>query len=469
MIIVLFFFSIFLLTYLPVIDTDFGWHYQCGKEMFTLGKLCTKNTFTYYLSDYQWANSNFLYDLLTFGIFDQTGFLGIAVLGSLVFVLIALMLWFLFKGSTLVKMIFIYLLFLLPSWSIISLGFRSQIASLLFYTVTLFLIHYLNQAKKRKQQLLFLSLLALTFILWSNSHPSAFMGPLVFFLFATGQVFKRQYQYIIYAVLLFLVTWLNPFTYKIYFEVWFHFITPMHQLIAEWVSPVVWQQIIIVLFVGVYLSSIYLLKKKVKISLYYLLLLSLVTYLGLTARRNLPIFYLTYSYIFLNTITLSVNINKETLKMVKRGLVVCVLLISLLQLPKSIKANKDLAFYCQNRLSKMPCAAVKVLKKTTKINIFNAYEWGGFLIWQLPQNKIFVDGRMPAWQTKSKKSPYTVYLEIIQAKPGWNRKLRKYKTDFLLIPKGTFLDLLLQKKGEKYGWKQIHQDPIAIIYRKVAK
>jgi hypothetical protein len=93
------------------------------------------------------------------------------------------------------------------------------------------------------------------------------------------------------------------------------------------------------------------------------------------------------------------------------------------------------------------------------------YEWGGFLIWQKPNVKVFVDGRMPAWKDENGKSPYQIFLEIIQTQPGWNEKLNQLKTDYILISNGTFLNLLLQKEANKYRWQPVYRDDIAVIYK----
>ncbi|PIZ66716.1 hypothetical protein COY13_04950, partial [Candidatus Roizmanbacteria bacterium CG_4_10_14_0_2_um_filter_36_35] len=96
-------------------------------------------------------------------------------------------------------------------------------------------------------------------------------------------------------------------------------------------------------------------------------------------------------------------------------------------------------------LSKYPCQAIKNYPKLSG-NVYAMYEWGGFLIWQKPTIKVFIDGRMPAWKDENGQSPYQVFLDIIQTQPGWNEKLKELKTNHLLISNGTFLDLLLKEK-----------------------
>lgn len=100
-------------------------------------------------------------------------------------------------------------------------------------------------------------------------------------------------------------------------------------------------------------------------------------------------------------------------------------------------------------------------------NVFSMYEWGGFLIWRKPKIKVFVDGQMPSWKDNQGKSPYQVFLEIIQTKDNWNKRLKALKTDYLLITTDSFLDLLLQKEAKKYGWQEEYRDDLAVIYKNV--
>jgi len=88
-----------------------------------------------------------------------------------------------------------------------------------------------------------------------------------------------------------------------------------------------------------------------------------------------------------------------------------------------------------------------------------------FLIWKLPNAKLFIDGRMPAWvDPKENKSSYLVWLDIYQTKPEWANKLDILSTDYLLISPNTFIDIELKKNSHKYKYKEVYRDKISVIY-----
>ncbi len=126
--------------------------------------------------------------------------------------------------------------------------------------------------------------------------------------------------------------------------------------------------------------------------------------------------------------------------------------------------NSSWERFCQIRYA---CKAAEFLKKQPEKGvIFNTYEQGGFLIWQLPEYKVFIDGRMPAWPHPSGKSPYTIYLETLQTQPGWQETLKEYNINWLFIGPGTFMDLKIRENPESFGWQEVYRDKKAVIYKK---
>lgn len=459
--------ALLVIFFLPVKDTDFGWHYRCGKLFFTQAKLCLSNDFSYFLPGYRWAYANFVYDVTLAAIFDRFGFIGISLWGSLIFSLIFMIFLTLNRGPLWLNTFIIFLIVGLNQ-NIFSLGYRAQILGLLFFVLTLSL---LGRENRLSRNLFFLPLL---FLVWANSHPSFFLGPLtmgLFLLDKTVSCFNKKYDYRLLAILFLTfaislgVTAINPFGWRIYQEVWIHFQAPLNRMIAEWVAPSWWQQLMVVSLT----TTALILALKRKQYDYRFLLLLIFTYLALIARRNLPLYYLTVFVVILSQIDL-VRLLKVKRRFLENALItllfVLVIVVASLRIPQTIRFDLNYATYCQEGLVPLPCAAVDRLRSKTG-RIFNSYEWGGFLIWQLPQMQVFVDGRMPAWKDSDGKSPYAIFLEIIQAQPGWEKKLEQYGTDYLLIGPGTFLDLVLRgDKGMTYAWQEEYRDQVAVIYRR---
>ena len=173
--VILFLILVFSAGFLPVKDTDFGWHYKCGKEFLTSGSLCIKNNFSYFLPNYQAYYTGHLYDIIISFIYDHWGFLGISFTGSIIFTLAALVFIKLFNKIKLGLMAY-FVSFVLSSTTL-SLGFRPQIITYLFFLVLLWLL------KEKNNRLFFL--VPVLFLFWVNLHIGFFIGlfVLIFYIF----------------------------------------------------------------------------------------------------------------------------------------------------------------------------------------------------------------------------------------------------------------------------------------------
>ncbi len=440
--VLLFIFSVFLINFLPVKDTDFGWHYRCGKES------CIKNNFSYFLPDYKAAYPSFIYDKSLAFVFDRFGFVGTSLTGALVITVAALIF------AQLTNWYFFYLLLFL-SWPVFNLGLRSQIITYLFFLLTLFIL------KKTKENRNWLFIFPLLFFIWVNTHIGFFIGLFIFLFFLIDRFIPLSHDRN-RVVMIFLssviVTLLNPFGINVYYEIINHFTSPLVAMIAEWTEPFVWQKILIISLTAIYF---FITIKKKNWSLFNTLLIVFFAVLAFKGIRNLPFFYTVYFY----AITPFIKEKLTRLSMIFwPALVSLTIFAGIINIPKTIDFDTSWNIYCNKGLSVYPCQAIKNYSPLTG-NVYAAYEWGGFLIWQKPQIKVFADGRMPAWKDEQGKSPYQAYLEIIQTQTGWNEELNKLKTNYLLINNGSFLDLLLQKEADKYHWQETYRDNIAVIYR----
>jgi len=446
----LFLLSVFVLGFLPVKDTDFGWHYRCGNQFLTSGKLCLTNEFSYFLPDYKAYYSGHLYDIFLAFIYNHGGFVAISIIGGLIFAFSALLFLRLTQTDLPIKIIGFFIIFFL-SFHVFSLGLRPQIFSYLFFIFLLFLL------KDKKSQMLLT--IPLFFLFWANIHIGFFIGLIVLAFYVVGNGFK-PFLTIIF-LLSFFATLINPFGIFVYKEIFNHALSPLSSMIAEWVRPDMLQIVFIMVLGG--MAVIKILKTK-SFSLYYFFLVLFFGLLALQARRNLPFFYTVFFYVVFHDFKL--NLRSLTDPVIPL-LIAIIVFVGIIQTPKTIQFDASWENYCKKD-SENPYYPCQALKKYPQIhgNVYSLYEWGGFLIWQKPEIKVFVDGRMPAWKDEEGKSPYQVYLDIIQTQPGWNEKLNQWKTDYIFISNGTFLDLLLQKEAEKYHWKQVYRDNSTTIYQK---
>lgn len=462
----LFFLLIFIIFLLPTTDPDFGWQLRCGQEFLTRGQLCIKNAFSVLLPDYKSAYPILVYPAILALIFERFGFWGLSALNALVVTGAYVFLFYAVKNNNFQKMVF--LLASIPfSWVVFSLGLRSQILSILFFSITLFII-----SKIRNGSFRFGFFLPLLFILWANTHGGIVFGFLLILILIVEQILKRERKRNLQTTLLlissFFASLINPFGFRIYQEILIHYKVPLNTLIAEWVPPSPLHLLFLVFILLLLFSSVLfsLVSSKKTLPLFPLLSVFLFVFLALLARRNLPFAYFSLIFLYFDDKFLSFHFTSKSLPsfFITPLLIIGIITASFINFPRTNRMNTNWNAFCNESSVVYPCRAVDFLKnQKMKGNIFNTYEWGGFLIWRLPEFKVFVDGRMPAWPHPSGKSPYTIFLEIIQTKSGWERTLQSYKINWLLISPGTFLDLELQKRPRNWI-KEVYRDKTAVVY-----
>jgi len=457
--------GLFFLFFLPPFDPDLGWQLRCGQQIWQKKELCTQNTFSVLLENYRWTDARAFYQALIFPFYHWFGLLGLSLINGLLMVT-AFFFWLSLTGKKEIKVILLPLIIFF-SWLVLGFGIRNQLISLFFLLLLLKVIEQVHQGKRG-----WLFLFPLIMFFWANSHGGFVLGVfllLAFLLektinFTTKKESFKNFLFLFGGVLLsLLATFLNPFGFRIYLEAWRHFaVVPLSHLIAEWVPPPFGWQIIVLLSLGLALGVIYQTRKN-SLTLFKLLGLFFLAFLALKARRDLVFFFFFAGYV-LSSFRLKKKNGQALALLISLAIFV---LGFLLQFPRTMMIDNNWEKFCSSAKTRYPVQAVEFLRKQpAKGRIFNAYEWGGFLIWQLPEYKVFVDGRMPAWSTPSGKSPYTIYLETLQTQPDWQATLKEFKIDWLLIYPGTFMDLKIKDQPEAFGWQEVYRDEIAVIYQK---
>src|SRR5207247_756875 len=107
--------------------------------------------------------------------------------------------------------------------------------------------------------------------------------------------------------------------------------------------------------------------------------------------------------------------------------------------------------------SRYPVAARDQLKGTTG-NVLNEYDWGGFLIWRVPERPGFIDGRLFVFLP----DVLTDYEEMVFVRPRWREELDRYAIGAVLLHPDRPLVAALRDQG----WAVLTQDANAVLLRR---
>jgi hypothetical protein len=83
--------------------------------------------------------------------------------------------------------------------------------------------------------------------------------------------------------------------------------------------------------------------------------------------------------------------------------------------------------------------------------------WGGYLIWELPTNPVFVDGRIDMYGDQFVKE----YLAITRGLKDWREAFSRYGVQVVVVKTNTFLDKQLRSASD---WRELYKDDMAVVF-----
>ncbi|MBU6415304.1 hypothetical protein KGQ34_03660 [Patescibacteria group bacterium] len=489
----------FLFAYRPVNDPDFGWHLAAGNIEIASGAIPKLDLFSWTMPEYQWVNHEYLADAFYFALY-RLGH------GTLILLLLYVAVGFL---------IFVVLLPRLcgnPDWEdrmLIALsalfvsrpffGVRTQVLGWLGFLLVWFLWErYL--ATREKKWLWFLLPL---FLLWANVHASfpigfVLLGLLMFFdvadsfpgasqaSYASLRLwFAREKEKICFFALIgvasLAATFINPFGYHLHLDLIRTIQSPlMKSFIAEWVPAAINAKNAAVFYA--YLFSFFLIifhkigiDKKENFSFRDTVLFLLFLGAALSSQRLIPFFVLVSLPMLYKKIS-SNKLMVPALAFVLAGAMIFPN-IALNRNKTEIKNPDDVIYETPRGTIDLPQwgnqkyfsadvpAEAFGYTKTHLLpdRVFNDYNWGGAMIWELPNVKTFIDGRMPYWEMNG-KNIFRDYIIIESARPGWHEKIQEYGINWFLVrPNSAIAAALLLEPQE---WEKRFEDAGSIIFVK---
>lgn len=457
------------------IDADLGWHLKYGEYFFQNFKILKDNIFSTEMPDYHWVNSSWATDLLTYSTFHFFGFLGLTILAGLI---ITTTFWFFSKAAKVttwdITLIFPLLLIFLDPINAIS--FRGQLLSLLFLGI---LLYILNLYQENKSKIIFL--ITPLFIIWSNFHGGFLLGLALFFLWILLDILKDSLESFSLDSLiknlkertnLLLVFFfsiisviINPFGIGVYTESFRHFGNPLQKYIIEWLpfsdlSQPWWNHFIfgtILLFGLLFLIFGGLWRS----NLPQIGLTALIYTFSIAVRRYAwPLYYLAIPLLKPISSFFQPDNPKNT-RIVSVILSLIFIVLSLfIKYPYDQYLNTSWNDFCQN----LRCSdeAVKhLIENKYEGELLTLYNWGGWLIWNYPQIKPSIDGRMHLWQDE--KTGYSAFSEYYKYEQNW-LSIDDSKYDIALISKEKNIYEELVYLTLQNRWRLVYQDDRAAVF-----
>lgn len=423
------FFVVFMASLFHPYDPDLGWHLKYGEYFFHppagAGRILRENIFSTEMPNYHWVNSSWMTDLISYMTFSNFGFLGLSILGAAI---ITLTFYFFSRAARLdffeKAVSFPLLLYLLaPSNSV---SFKGQLLSLLF---TGMLIFFLREYEERKSKIIFLTIPL--FALWSNIHGQFILGlailgisialyiaKLVTTKVDMGEIFASSRLLAAVFLASVVAACLNPFGLNIYYEALRHFGNPLQKYVAEWIAQeelsISWWKhtgVGVILFV----SSLFVIFSGEFFSKLTSLVVLPFYALSFFVRRYMWTSYWLATPLISPAITL---VKPESRKWaeISGSLILLIVLASSLYLNNPFKnlSNMSWESYCVKFQNCSGGAAQFLVENKFRGEIMTFYNWGGFLIWNYPEVKPNIDGRMHLWEDEGGYSAFAYYYPIEQ-------------------------------------------------------
>lgn len=459
--------AVFLYSTHPETDRDWGWHYKYGEHFVTSGRLLMEDIYSWTMTGYEWVNHSWAYDIILYLVQNHLGMGTLSVIsGAIVFITY----WLLVKPYTLNYWKLALSAFLFVSLTQIGVeqGLRSQVVTLMFYSI---LVYILEKSRKESRRLFFLLPL---FLVWTNTHADFVFGVLFALLFISIQILLIYYQkggdilkiaqkYIWYFLGILAVTLLNPFTFHIYTEAPRHLTNEYLRNVLEWgplyegcssCNP----HIFLIYVLAILCLSLWFIAKKRLTFLPYIVIALIFLWPTIHTRRYEPI-YVVLTFPILLVWLSELKTVLQNFKVLPYAFTVGMIALFQYVIPFKVASIKLTSYgmddYC--RLVGCSVGIIQHVKDNPPNGRgLNFYDWGGYLIGNDFPAKLFIDGRMHVWKDQRGYQAFADYIDMYYN--GNYELFLSYNFDWLLIPNNSPIAQRIMTTSDLGVWRLEYKD-----------
>jgi hypothetical protein len=418
-----------------------------------------------------WVTHGWLSGVVFYLLYLAGGFnLLIAVFG----VLVAVTFWITFRRLDTHPIIAGCAVFLGLLSILSNVGVRPRVFTLLFTNLYLALLYrYAHRVDDKK-----IWWLVPIMLLWANLHGGYLIGLVLIGFTIIGEIldtaingepvgptWPKVRTLIFVLIACFVAVLLNPYGIRLYtFPLQVISSKVFQQVVVDWMSPNFHQSHLTPFVVLLFLTIIALVFSPKRVKPSELLIFLGMLYASLSAQRNIIIFVLVavpllanYGQSWLVSTSQGNSFLRPPIDSNSRGSTLVTLLALLPLVFFLVKLKTTVFVRSSEQIKNVPVQAVEYLKDRqltgntfTEVNI-----WGGYLIWALPSNPVFIDGR-----DVYPESFVREYVQIIQGLP-FQEPFQRYNVKIAMVEPESILNHELRESPE---WQQIYEDGIATVF-----
>ncbi|EKD63052.1 MAG: hypothetical protein ACD_51C00355G0003 [uncultured bacterium] len=470
------------LAFKPTDDPDFGWHIKTGEQIIERAEVPRTDWFTHSSPDFKWVDHEWTTNVLMFGLYR----LGGPFLLSVISCALILYIFVFLAPKTLEKKFPIEQRFIFGTIGIAAVtffvGVRPQILALIGIALVFIIVNRLKQNPGTK----LIYFLPVIMIAWANMHASfvaAFVILAIFLIFESAKrntienlgenqfaenrntlTFPSIKKLFVLTIASAAATLINPYTYRIYEEI-YRTATDSYgtREINEWLSPDFSDMfgIAFAVYLSLYLIVLFFKKARMDLSNFVLFIIFLLA--ALISRRNIPLFVLiTLPYFFEGSSAFYKNFLKPILK--NKFILITLAIVTTFSIFQygNFYETISKSFY-QKKVFEgedYPTKALDYLRKNPiGGNMLNEYNWGGYLILEYPEKKVFADGRCAHWKNDDRHL-LKIFLDTVDYRQNAESILDEYEISFVLLQKERPLAEALKKNK---NWKVAYSDENTVV------
>lgn len=437
---------LFILLY-QVHDPDVFWHLKTGEWIWQHKRLPDKDPFSYTVDAHIYEDSKrpyyvlrgyWLSQLIIYGLYSFFGIFGIIIFRCLIYLGLISLLYFWMRRKGISQLI--TLLFLIISLISVSIshGERPNTLSYLMAVIVFYILDENIYTGKGKGLLL-----PVVMLMWSAMHGSFLLGEVligIYLLVMVYRLLRRECSFKTdgFKIVTLFVSMILPFLEKGNWNTLMVTIEGSESLrthVAEWASPFIKALLGNFGYLAIIVFMIFLIFVIIKrLSIEHVLIASFLIVLSFNALRYIPflVILMTPIVAFHWSTRPTFDVNNKLF----RYSIYTAIFFSIIFLGQ--KGFRESLFLKGLIHDHYPEDAVKFIKTVKpKGNMFNTYDWGGFLIYGLyPEKKVFIDPRGLSVPLIEK------YIKIMLGKqeiyhndiPMWKAMLYEYNVEIVLLP-----------------------------------